>query len=425
MLVVFLHLLAALPTPRPDVGDVAAILERSAQAQRGDAHLSAELAALGPASIPDLFTVLAFGPRPERALSGSEEDALADALASFGPAPLRSLFKRRLTADAPTEERLAALQVLRRIGTSQEVPFVRLAVPGASPALAPALQETCTAILGRDARALETLRRWMLGAPIEVGTALAAAVGESACPQALHALTSTLGFRDDLDAELLAAIAPLAARAPKPLDEELLKPIEDALRSDDAAVLRPAALALGHAQDSGALPVLIDLVEHESRGVSTAASWALTEITGLRLHDAERWRAWLRAERSWFEQQGPRVHAELRSNETELAVRALGELSSHRWRRHELALDALAALQHADPVVRRLACLVLARLGSSAAEPALLHALEDTDESVARGAREALEALGLAAPAPAGQAALLGEPSRNPPVQPTNRSRRA
>jgi hypothetical protein len=402
---------------------VAAVLERSAQAQRGDARLAADLAALGPASAPDLFTVLAFGSGLERALRGPEEEALADALASFGVGPLRTLLKRRLTASAPTEERLAALQVLERVGSSLDVPFVRLAVPGSSSNLAPALQETCLAILRRDPRALEALRRWMLEAPIETGAALAAAVGESSGPQALQALTSTLGFRDDLDAELLAAIAPLAARAPKPLEEELLRPIEDALEGDDVHVLRGAALALGHAEDAGALPALIGLAQHESRAVTTAVAWALTEITGLRLHDAERWRAWLRAESSWFEAEGPRLRFELRSGKAEIAIRALGELSSHRLRRHELALLALAALEHRDPAVRRLACLAVARLGSRAAEPGLLRAIEDPDESVARGARQALEALGLAAPDPAGRSALLGEGSRNPPHRPTNRQR--
>src|SRR5262245_20969630 len=135
MLVVFLHLLAATPPFTTDVGDVAAILERSAQAQRSEARLTAELAALGPAGIPDLFTVLALGPGPDRSLSGPEEDALAEALASFGAGPLRTLLKRRLTSDAPTEERLAALQVLKRIGSGQDVNFVRLAAQSTSTGL--------------------------------------------------------------------------------------------------------------------------------------------------------------------------------------------------------------------------------------------------------------------------------------------------
>jgi len=423
MLVVFPFLLAALTTPMPDVGDVAAVLERSAQSVNGAPRLAGELAALGPAMVPDLFKVLAFGSGLDRALLGYEENALADALASFGIAPLRTLLKRRLSADAPPEERLAALQVLKRVGSSQDVTFARLAVPGTSTGLAPELQETCGAILRRDARALEELRRWMLEAPIEIGAALSAAIGESECPGALQALINTLGFRGDLDAELLAAIAPLVRRAAKPLDEELLRPIQDALEEDDPRVLRGAALALGHAQHAGALSALIDLAEHESRSVSSAATWALTEITGLRLHDVERWRGWLRAERAWFEEQGPRLHAELRSNRAELAIRALGELSSHRLGRHELALEALVALEHQDPAVRRLACLTLARLGSTAAEPGLLQALADTDESVARSARQALEALGLAVPSQ--KAALLDETSRNRPLQPTNRYRRA
>lgn len=383
-------------TSAPDVADVAAVLERNALPEVPQDRLVAELAALGPGRIPDLFAVLAFGSGLERPLQSSEEDALAGALASFGAPPLRSLLKRRLSGDAPLEERLAALRVLARVGSSEDLAFVRQAVPNAGPGLARMLQETCTAVLRRDERALETLRRWMLEAPLEIGAALAGSVGKSGCPRALEALASTLGFRADLDRELLAEIAPLAARAPKPLDEEVLRPIEDALEEDDVRVLRAAALALGHAEHSGALQALIRLLEHENRGVSTAAEWALEKITGLRFRaDAQRWRAWLRAEQAWLERAGPRLGVELHAPSPALAIHALGELSSHRWPRHELALEALAGLEHASPLVRRLACTVLARLGSSAAAPGLVRALEDEDETVARAARQALDILGL------------------------------
>jgi HEAT repeat protein len=410
----------------PDVSDVAAVLERNARPERAQGLLVTELAALGPARIPDLFAVLAFGSGLERPLLSSEEDALAGALASFGAPPLRSLLKRRLSGDAPLEERLAALRVLARVGTSQDIAFVRQAVPSASPGLARMLQETCTAVLRRDARALEALRRWMLEAPLEIGAALAGSVGKSDCPRALEALASTLGFRTDLDAELLAEIANLVGRAPRPLDEELLRPIEDALEEDDVRVLRAAALALGHAEHTGVLPTLIQLLEHENRGVSTAAEWALEAITGLRFHaDAQRWRAWVRSEQAWLEREGPRLRRELRAPSPAVAIRALGELGSHRWRRHELALEALQGLEHESPLVRRLACTVVARLGSSAAEPGLVRALEDEDESVARAARQALDLLGLSTAGGGKEAASLDEPSSKPPLRSRNRSQHA
>jgi hypothetical protein len=393
-----LVLLCSLVAPgAPDVADVAAVLERHAATQAGAGRLLADLALLGPARIPDLFAVLASGAGLARPLQGSEEEALAGALSSFGAPPLRSFLKRRLSRDATMEERVAALQVLARVGTSEDLVFVRQAVPSAGPGLARVLQETCSALLQRDARALEGLRRWMLEAPLEISLALAAAVGRCARPEALEALASTLGFRADLDAELLAVLAPLAELAPKPLDARVLGPIEEALEEDDVRILRAAVLALGHAQHAGALPTLIRLLEHENRGVSTAAEWALATITGLRFHaDVERWHAWLRAEQAWLEHDGPRLRAELRASSPAVAIRALGELSSHRWPRHELALAALVGLEHASPRVRRLTCAVLARLGSSAAAPGLARALKDEDESVAHAARAALELLGQA-----------------------------
>jgi len=420
--VLVLSVLAVLPSA-PDVAAVVEILERGVREEQADERLASELAKLGPALIPDLFSVLASGSGLERPLRAAEETALADALASFGSAPLRPYLGRRLSADPPTEERLAALRVLARVGSSEDLALVRLCLQGSGAGIEAALQEACTGILRRDSRALEALRRWMLERPIGIGAAIARAMRESACPQALQALASTLGFRADLDAELLGEIAPLAARARKPVDEDVLEPIEGALEGNDARVLRAAALALGHAQHAEALPALIALLEHESRGVSTAAEWALAHISGLSFHaDAQRWRAWLWAEQAWFERHGQRLRGELRARAAEVAIRALGELSSHRWRRHELALTAQIALEHADPRVRRLACTALARLGSSAAQPGLLQALEDADDSVVRAARQALEVLGLAPPdpGPGGDTANLGLPSRNPP----SRSRR-
>ena len=100
-------------------------------------------------------------------------------------------------------------------------------------------------------------------------------------------------------------------------------PIEEALEEDDARVLRPAALALGHAQHAAALPALIALLSHESRGVRTASEWALAQITGLRFRaDAARWRAWLRAEEAWFEGRSPRLRAALALVEARVPVHA-------------------------------------------------------------------------------------------------------
>jgi HEAT repeat protein len=415
-----------------DVATVVAVLERYSEQDAArpavEGRLAAELGKLGTPFLPDLFAVLAFGPGPERALERTEEAALAQALASFGTGPLRPFLRRRLGADAPGEERLAALYVLARVGTSDDVSLLRAAVQGFGPGLTDALQEACTGVLGRDPRALERLRRWMLEAPLESATALAHALGRSAGPPALSALASSLGFRTELDPELLAEIAPLAARAPKPLEEDVLEPIEDALQGSDEQVLRAAALALGHAQHLEALPRLVELLKHENRGVRAAAEWALEHGTGLRFGaDGERWLAWLRAERAWLEKNGPRLRAELHARAAEVAIRALAELSCHRWRRHELALAAVVGLEHESPLVRRLACTALARIGSRAAAAGLRRALDDEDESVARAARQALEALGLDAPGTAAgtDTAIRSPSSRNAPARSTNRPKDA
>src|SRR6185503_5721866 len=196
-LVLAAGLVLASPAAGPDVAQVAAVLERNAGSP--DARLLAELRALGPAQAADLFTVLAFGPSPERALESREEGALAQALASFGPATLRPLFRSRLAKDPSVEERFAALHVLARFGRSDDLPFLRTCMQSASGGLVDALVEAGAGILGRDPRALESVRRWMLEAPLDVGAALARAVATSGCTGATAALAQTLGYRAELD----------------------------------------------------------------------------------------------------------------------------------------------------------------------------------------------------------------------------------
>jgi hypothetical protein len=381
------------PGAAPDVSAVLAALERAAiDGDAGRDALASELARPGPAAIPGLFEVLASG--SSRVPDAREEQALVAALSSFGAPPLRAFLERRLATERTPEERIAALHLIASFGTGADLLLLRRAAAGAGSAVEGALQGAAAGLLRRDPRALEALRRWMLEAPGGIAAALAHGAGDSACPQALGALAETLGYRADLDPLLLGELARLLAREEKPVDEGVLAPIEEALTEDDARVLREAALALGHAQDPQAVPQLIALLAHETRGVRTAAHWALERITGLDLGATEgRWSSWLREEERWFAESGARLALELRTSEAEVAIRALGELSSHRWRRHELALETAAALDHPSPTVRRLACLALARLGSAAAEPGLERALEDEDESVARAALLALETL--------------------------------
>ena len=404
--------------------------EPSKAAIAADATVEArELARRGPGAIPELLARLAADDAAPVEARAQQEEALLGALASFGPEALRPALRKCLEAKPEASVRVAALRVLARVGTSADVGLARLALDDAGPGLEAPLQETCTSLLARDARSLEPVRRWLLQSPPGIDAALARALGASGCAGSLQALASTLGYRAELDPELLPEIARLVARGPMPVDEEILQPVEEALEEGDARVLREAALVLGHARHAAAVPPLIALLEHESRGVKNAAEWALERITGARFRgDPRRWAAWLARENAWYAERAERRRLELSRGDAVVVIRALGELSGHRWRAHEFAAAAAPALESADARVRRLACLTLARLGSTAAEGGLRHALEDEDESVSRAAQQALDQLGLgpAAAVTSPEAEANQDlPSRNPAQGPRSRPKRS
>jgi len=384
------------PEPCSDVGAVVACLERAQAWPAPDAaRLQRELAALGPAAQPDLFTVLAFGPGDERGLAAEESAALLGALSVAGSRAVRPWLAPRLAEAPAAEVRLAALELLARIGTGGDVDLLRRAMNGAPPGLDGALQVACAGLVRADPSALEPLRRWMIEAPQRVGPVLARGLADSERPEALATLAQALGFHATLEPELLEAIARLAPAHPKPLDEPTLTALRAALERDDARTLRAAAQALARAEDALALPGLIALLAHEAPAVRASAEEALERLSGLAFGaDPSRWEAWRAAEEAWWSGSLARLRAELADADPGLAIRALGELSSHRWPRHELALEAAAALQHEDRSVRRLACLALARIGSSAAVPELKALAEQGGESQA-AARRALQALGI------------------------------
>ncbi len=388
---------------RVDVRDIADILrEGEREPPPTAASLGARLASLGPGAIPDLFSVLAHGLSPEESPTPLATEALLQGLASFKAPALRPFLATRLGDGAPLEERAALLRVLGRVGTSPDIALARRALEGVDPGSLPSaeLSEAIEGILRRDPRGVEAVRRWILECPDELSGTLVRAAGASGCIAALPMLVELLGHQPLLDPVLLPEIGRLAELASKPLEDWMLSALAGALEGEDHQMLREAALALGRAEDFESLPRLIVLLDHEARGVREAARWSLEKSTGLRFRgDSARWSAWLREESSWYEEELPQLAPRLASPEPGIAVSALGEISQHRYQRHHLAREVETALENESSVVRRLACLTLARLGSSAALPALRQALED-EPGVAEAAHQALERLGAAPATP-------------------------
>lgn len=387
------------PASSPLEDEVRALLEASAhEPAPGAPQLSAQLASLGAPAIPALFTTLALG--PGRALSEVEEKALLEALASLPVASLRAHFRMRLANGPVTDERRALLEVLARVGTRADLDLARSAVAGPeSASLAEALGSLASHVLEKEPQALEVVRRWIPELHVELAAALVHALAASACDGVLPALCEPLGSQLELDRVLLPEIGGLAARSPKPLDGACVTAVVECLDSADPVVLREVCLAVSRMDDSRPVGRLLELLEHPHAGVRTGSREALERLTGLSFGGhVERWGTWYRAEQAWQRTRSSELRALLRAPSAELVVSALNEISAHRLRRHELSLAVVDVLEHPEPLARRLACLTLGQLGSSAASAALRKALEDEDEGVRRAAQQALQTLGVSCP---------------------------
>jgi HEAT repeat protein len=197
---------------------------------------------------------------------------------------------------------------------------------------------------------------------------------------------------------LASICVPLAAQCgPSPdagLEHEFLNWMEAQLGDASPAYARALLQTLGARDDGAHAQVMVDRLQAKDESVRSAALWALKQVSGLGLPgDPVPWNAWLREEQAWHQRVRPRLKEELGSKDVDRVIVALRSYSERRTRRGELAAEVASVLQSRRPELRRIACEVLGKLGSSAANPALLAALEDTDTSVAEAARKALSVI--------------------------------
>lgn len=333
----------------------------------------------------------------DRALDGTElapeqRLRLLDTLRSHGPAALASFLVKAAARTDSERARLVALECLEACATGRElVALVRLATPeGAAPSspLRAALHAALLRTLERDERAFQELVPAWRSAGALLRAELLACVGERGDPAGLELLAWVATFESgEYDRTLAETCLPLVPRAPRDEARRHLETLCSLLSSEDSVCVQTISIALARARIEAAVPAWIELLESESRGTRERARRSLEELTGLTLGaGVERWVAWHEAEQRWFEEDAPDVLADLASEDDARVLAAVRELASHRLHRDELAEALAELLGHGTPSVRLCACSALQSLGSPLALPALVRALGDEDEAVARAA---------------------------------------
>ncbi|MFN0244285.1 MAG: HEAT repeat domain-containing protein [Planctomycetota bacterium] len=377
--------------------------------------LARELAALGPRAIPALLEVLALRPRPRDPTprSSSKSDARAKlhdtppadpiaesllaALVEMPGIKLRSALEDSIARDSSARARCAVLRCLGRAGTARDLALVARAACTVAPdepmadEVRSALVRALLEVLARDPSACGAIEGVYPHVAPVVRPGFLEALGLRAGDAALRSLSRLLHIDADLRARALVEIGRAAAKSSRPVDDDVLANVRRYLVEGVPAGLPEAILAVGYLDDCESIPQLIALLSSEHRGARANAQWSLQRITRLGFRDTpDQWAAWYASEMEWWTRVWPSLAEDLHGRDrTRLRV-ALAQLGSRNLDRHRLAVEVAATLQVEDLTTQDLACAVLGQLGSSAAVPALIAALEHDDAAIRTSAWSAL-----------------------------------
>ncbi len=355
-----------------------------------------ELVALGTDTIDPMFTSLVKRKLGERALDAGQLDLLKGALTAFGPSALGRHLGHAVEADDSTETVIRALELLAPIARDEDfTTFARIAAGGREPeGVAPVFTDSVTGLLRREKGAFVSLPGVWRSLPHALQLALIDSVRDAKDARGLEFLADNIGFDDVTDGLLLDALVEIARVAKQPGSRNVTAAIRRFLHGDVGDKLNRAVIALGLLQDESAVGDLIDLLDTDSRGLQRGVNEALQRITGISFHgDHARWSAWYESELEWFDGDGADTLAALQHAEASMVLSATRVLAKHKLFRQRISRELALLLNDPDAAVRSATCLALSQLGSSVAVPALIDALQDENESVARNAYSALRAL--------------------------------
>lgn len=384
--------------------DAASRLLRGArQPQTFDAQAATRgIAVLGGPVVPALLAMLAernvpaVEDLPEQGLSSLQESVVLAAIARIGAAPVEAALDPWLATETSVRTRSAALLALGEVAPADGLTrMLAIALTAEEKALDPklekALRRGVAGVLERSDRALTLLEHnWRTGRP-ELIPALALAVGDTRDPQGVALLADILEWHPEQSLLLMSQIQVIGPSPMQSVNLELGRMLAPLLRGDDARLASAALLTLAALRDEALVPRAIELLEGDSEALARDAHSALSRVTGVSFPPVRAlWHNWHKGEVEWFSRDSRHAIDHLDSDKNEEIVAAIRELSQHRLYRAELVEALGEALAHPSPTIRVHVCRGLQQLGSEAAVPALVLALDDEDEQVRKSAWQAL-----------------------------------
>ena len=366
----------------------------SVKEPRGILRARDQLAQLGNAALEPLFAQLASG-----ALSTPQSTAVLGALAALPRDGVLAFLGRVAREGRGERERIAALDLLARCGSRNELKLAlelassaeKDAVP--SPELCAGLEAALSAICVREEGSLPRLASFFERATPSAQASIAAVLARSPNPNAAGLLAAQLGSsRGDADALLLLEISHHARYYGASEDLLLHERVRGYLAHPDGRLGMLACLAVEAQRDHQAVPDLVTLLDDSEAPMRQRARAALKGLTGLSLGaEAEPWMAWLSDSLAWWDERADPCRVALVSGPPADAAAAVRESAAQRLFLPDVVQLLELALHRSEIDVVRSACRALGSIPEPGALEALAFASQNPDPAVAAEVRDALE----------------------------------
>ena len=380
--------------------EVRAVLARAASAERVDTEaVGEELAALGDEALPSLLLHL-------EQLGDAEEAArvapcLVSALERLQPASVAAAIAQRLSADRATRQ-AGMLRALGRADAERALPWITEVAMGGvedpeplDDSVRSALERVLVDALTDAPQLLQRVGASAARLPDDLAWTYVGAVGGAELPGSLEVLGETLAERPRFVTVVVPHVRRLARRYPTLVSDALRDRIRWRFEDGGTAPERTElVLALGAVRDWDSVGALVDMLRADDPSLRRAAHSALEGMTGLGLSDRfEDAASWLSQEERWFDGDLDRLVTDLHEGNLGAITAALSEISSHRYRGGDLAMEVGALLHSESLLVRQRACHALGALGAPEAIEPLIERLGDDDDGVRAAALVALGTL--------------------------------
>ncbi len=334
----------------------------------------------------------------EQIISIYQRDLVREALRGMGHDVVLPAAERSLAGDDDPRATATLIEVTGLVGSSEDLDGLRKRASSSTrkelhPRIEEAIEDAIADLAGSDVETHESLLHGWRSWPVELLPAVLRGVGRARDPRGLPFLTEVLSWHDDLAITCMSQFRLVGASASVEVNERAAEVLRELVESDEPHLCRAALLALGELEDTGSIPVMIELLASDS-GMAENALWALRRISRLTLNESpDLWREWFRQEQEWYANEAPRVITNLSSSQPHEVLASIREIGKRRLHRHELARELLPVLANEEARFRALACAALANLGSTSVLSELARALEDAEEEVFNAARNALVSL--------------------------------